>query len=129
MAANLASDANGNAMIASKNILPWHQQGTLFTEDVNGKEMLKLAHLDWDVLETPVYANTGKMVQKATGWDAVTDTAIMSNVLDNITQVAIPDKKAVYRGDTGNVLGIVGSDFKVFQNASSQAKPQKQPRS
>lgn len=116
MAANLATDINGNAMMVSLRENPWHSQGVVIQEEVTGKEMLKLAHLDWDVLETPVYANTGIMTNKATGWDQATDTPIMSNVLDNIKQVEIPDKKAVYRGDTGNVLGIVGTDFKVFSN-------------
>lgn len=119
MAANLATDINGNAMVASFREPMWHNRGVVFENEItSGKEMLKMAHLDWDVLETPVYANTGIMVNKATGWDQATDTPIMSNVLDNIKQVAIPDKKAVYRGDTGDVLGIVGSEFRVFQNSS-----------
>jgi phage/plasmid-like protein (TIGR03299 family) len=117
MAANLATDKNGNAMVASFREPMWHNQGKVFQEEItDGKEMLKMAHLDWDVLETPVYANTGIMTEKATGWDAATDSPIMSNVLDNIKQVQIPDKKAIYRGDTGDVLGIVGQDFKVFSN-------------
>ena len=116
MAANLATDSKGNAMIASRNVLPWHGQGQVFTDDVNGQDMLKRAHLDWDVLETPVFANTGIMTAKATGWDAATDTAIITNVLDNVQPTEIPGMKAVYRGDTGKTLGVVGDKFKVFQN-------------
>lgn len=118
MAANIATSADGSAMIASKNILPWHKSGTLFTEDVSGQEMLKLARLDWDVLEAPVYADTGILVSKATGWDTVTDKPIFSNVLENVIQRQIKGKKTVYRSDTGAPLGIVGEDFKVFQNTS-----------
>lgn len=118
--ANIATAAQGEAMIASRNVLPWHQQGTVFTDDVNGQEMLKLAHLDWDVLEAPVYADTGTMVRKVTGWDGTpeTGTPTYSNVLENVVQRQIPGKKTVYRSDTGTPLGIVGEDFKVFQNNS-----------
>ena len=118
MAANIATSSNGTAMVASRNELPWHGQGTVFTEDVSGQEMLKLAHLDWDVLESPVFANTGTMVSKPVGWDVEADKEIMGNVLDNVQPREIPNIKAVYRGDTGNTLGVVGSDFKVFQNSS-----------
>lgn len=118
MAANIATDAQGNAMIASKNVLPWHQQGTVFTEDISGQEMLKRAHLDWDVLEAPVYADTGIIVSKATGWDSVNDKPIYSNVLDDVKPRQVSGKKAVYRSDTGKILGIVGDEYKVFQNSS-----------
>lgn len=118
MAANIATDSQGNAMIASFREPCWHGQGVVFQDEVSGQEMLKLAHLDWDVLETPVYANTGKMVSKPVGWDTVADKEIMGNVLDNIQPQEIPGIKAVYRGDTGKTLGIVGDKFKVFQNAA-----------
>ena len=118
MAANLAQSANGQAMIASYRELPWHGQGEVFTEEVTGDEMLKKAHLDWDVLEAPVMTQVGTMVEKATGWNQELDAPIMTNVLDNIRDVQIPNIKSVYRSDTGEVLGVVGEDYKVFQNRS-----------
>jgi len=117
MAANLALTSDNQVMMASYRRNPWHNSGTIFQEEVSGSEMLKLAHLDWDVLESPVYTQVGTMTQKATGWDAPTDTPIITNVLENIRQVEIPGIKSVYRGDTGNPLGVVGQDFRVFQNS------------
>ena len=117
MAANLALTSDNQVMMASYRQNPWHNSGTIFQEEVSGSEMLKLAHLDWDVLESPVYTQVGTMTQKATGWDAPTDTPIITNVLENIRQVEIPGIKSVYRGDTGNPLGVVGQDFRVFQNS------------
>ncbi len=117
---NIATDAQGQSMIASYNELPWHQQGTLITEPVPGREMLKLAHMDYLVLEAPVFANTGIMrpSDKPTGWDTEKDAPIFGNVLTDVKQVQIPGKKTVYRADTGMPLGIVGEDYKVFQNES-----------
>lgn len=120
MAANIALAPDGSPMIASKNILPWHQQGTVFTEDISGQEMLKRAHLDWDVMEAPVYADTGiiRVSSKPTGWDNEKDAPIFGNVMEDIKPRQIKGKKTVYRSDTGEPLGIVGDDYKVFQNAS-----------
>ena len=123
MAANIATDANGNVMMASLRQNPWHNSGTVFQEEVTGQEMLKVAHLDWDVIETDVYADCGIMTNvpaKAVGWDSVGDKPIMSeekNVLDNFTQRKIQGIKAVYRSDTGMPLGVPGEKFKVFQNS------------
>ena len=117
MTDNIATSANGQAMIASLREIPWHSKGVCIKEPVSGKEMLKLAHLDWDVLEAPIMTQVGTMTQKATGWDQTTDTPIMTNVLDNIRDVQIPDVKSVYRSDTGEVLGVCGEDYKVFQNS------------
>lgn len=116
MAANLATDKNGNAMMVSLRENPWHSQGVLIQEEVTGKEMLKLAHLDYDVLEAPIYANTGIMTSKATGWDQATDTPIMSNVLDNVTPKQVTGIKTIYRGDTGEPMGVTGDSYKIFQN-------------
>lgn len=119
MAANLAIDSKGNAMVASFRQPMWHNMGITFNKEITcGQEMLKMAHLDWDVLEAPVYADTGIMVNKATGWDDVNDTPIYSNVLENVSSRQIQGIKTVYRGDTGEPLGCVGQDFRIFQNAS-----------
>jgi phage/plasmid-like protein (TIGR03299 family) len=40
----------------------------------------------------------------------------MSNVLDNITPKEVPGIKTIYRGDTGQPMGVVGNTYKIFQN-------------
>lgn len=116
MAANLATDANGNSMIASFRQTPWHKQGVVFQEEVTGDKMLELAHLDWSVFENPIKMKTGIMSKKATGWDDNSDSPIYTNILDNESDKEIPGIKGVYRSDTGMPLGVVGEDYKTFQN-------------
>lgn len=92
MSANLATNAAGQAMVAYVGETPWHKQGTPLEEGCTGMEMLQAASMDFDVVECPAFANL------------------------NGTLIEIPDMKATLRGDTNGVLGIVGKDYKVFQN-------------
>lgn len=112
MPANLAQTADGKTMFASLREVPWHRQGTVIQEEVSGAEMLKLAHMDWNVAAGPAFTMIKRKV--ATGWDAATDTPVYSWKEESAT---IPEKKAIYREDTGEVLGVVGEDYVSFQNS------------
>lgn len=112
MAANLTQTQDGKTMFVSLREVPWHNQGTVITEEVPGQEMLKLAHLNWDVAEAPTLSQIKRRV--ASGWDAATDSPIYT-IQDEV--VPVPHKKTIYRPDTAQVLGVVGEDYVPFQNS------------
>lgn len=94
MSADLAFDANGNAMIASFKAVPWHGQGTVFDHKVtDSSEMLRLAHCDFDVLTEPV----------------------------RLFGEEVGTHKVAYRSDTRQALGVVGEGFSILQNADAFA--------
>ena len=112
MAANLAQTQDGQTMFVSLRDIPWHKQGTVIQEEVTGMEMLKLAHLNWDVAEAKAFSLIKRKV--ATGWDATLDAPVYEMKDET---VAIPHKKSIYRPDNGQVLGVVGEDYHIFQNS------------
>lgn len=73
---------------------PWHGLGTKVMEAPASKEALRLAGLDWQVLQEAVYTNTG-------------DT--------------IPGYKANIRDTDRRVLGVVTDRYKVVQNTEAFA--------
>ena len=68
---------------------PWHGIGTMVQDAPTSEEALRLAGLDWDVLQTPVYMENGIM---------------------------IPNYKANVRSTDKACLGIVTDRYKVVQN-------------
>lgn len=75
-------------MFSGNGIRPWHGIGTVVEGTLTSDEAIKVAKLDWDVIQYPVYAN-GK---------------------------EIPDTFANVRSDTNEALGIVKDRYKVVQN-------------
>ena len=74
----------------------WHGLGTVIEEDVvSAKEALDYAHMNWDVVQVPVWATV------------------------NGSPVEIAGKVANVREDTGDVLAIVGEDYQVVQNSEA----------
>lgn len=71
---------------------PWHGLGHALTEAVGVDEMTKAAGLDWDVAQHPMFIEVdGK-------------------------RVAVPDKLAVTREDTLDVLSVSSKQWKPLQN-------------
>lgn len=117
MAANLAQTRNGTAMIASLRQMPWHGQGIVFNEPVNGREMLKLAGLDFQVLACPIFGKVRKEgAEKAIGWDAATDSPVMGRELSVPTDEEVEGIRGIYRSDTGAILGLASEKYEIFQN-------------
>jgi len=119
MAANLALGRNQSAMFASLREPAWHKQGIVFTEPVNGREMLKLAQLDFQVQACPIFGNvrveTGK--ETAIGWDAVTDSPIMGReIAAEPRSEEVDGIVGIYRNDTGVILGLASEKYEIFQN-------------
>ena len=70
---------------------PWHGLGTLVAEAPESRDALRMAGLDWKVLQEPVYTENDELIQ---GYKV--------NVRDS-------DRK---------VLGVVTDRYKVIQNGS-----------
>lgn len=85
--------ANVETMFYVRNV-PWHGLGTKVMEAPASSEALKLAGLDWKVLQEPVYTENGELIR---GYKA--------NVRDT-------DRK---------VLGVVTDRYKVVQNQDAFA--------
>jgi len=77
--------------IFAERTVPWSGIGKTIERAKNSKEAMKMAGLDWDVVSTPLYLPRGKGYEKI---------QYFANV----------------RADTGDVLGIVTSRYKVLQN-------------
>lgn len=78
---------------------PWHYEETkdvtrLIQEAPNSEEALRLAGLDWDVIQTPVYMESG---------------------------IEIPNYKANVRSTDNACLGIVTDRYKIVQNTEAFA--------
>lgn len=70
---------------------PWHKLGTVLQNPPTIQEAIQLSGLDWPVALQPLYLGDGTLVTH----------------------------KAVVRGDSGNVLGIVGPRYQPLQNAEA----------
>lgn len=79
--------------------VPWHGLGHVLDEAPSCAEALVLAGLNWCVELRP----------------------LTTTITDPGTLVAIPSHRAVMRMDTGDVLGVVGEDFRPFGNADAFA--------
>lgn len=71
---------------------PWHGIGTMVTEAPTSADALRLAGLDWQVEQTPVFTETG---------------------------MEIPNYKANVRSTDRKVLGIVTDKYQIVQNAEA----------
>ena len=73
---------------------PWHGLGIRVAEAPSSEEALRLAGLDWQVKQAPIYTDTGE---------------------------AIPDYKANIRDRDRRVLGVVTDRYKIIQNQEAFA--------
>ena len=73
---------------------PWHGLGTQVMEAPNSREALKLAGLDWKVVQEPLITGAGDMVD---GY------------------------KANVRNTDNQVLGVVGDRYRIVQNEEAFA--------
>ncbi len=81
--------STGQAAVFVSGQPAWHQLGTVVAEAVTSAEAVKLARLDWRVEQRPIFLGDGRK---------------------------IPQRVANVRTDTGIVLGVVSTDYQVFQN-------------
>jgi phage/plasmid-like protein (TIGR03299 family) len=96
MAHELEIGSNGEVAFASLREPAWHNLGTVFDNEVNTAEMLKLAHLDnWNVRLEDV------AIPETFSSDKTYSFVTRTNPFDNAQN---------------DVLGIVGERYKVLQN-------------
>jgi len=77
----------------------WHGLGTVVKGAMNPFSALKVAGLEWDVLESD------------------TISGVFNAGADNEYRVGTAQSKVVIRSDDHSVLGVVGKDYSPFQNA------------
>ena len=83
----------------SVGVRPWHMLGHVLKAAPSCAEALTLAGLNWRVELRP----------------------LRTDIVDGGIDVEVPSHRAVVRMDTGAVLGVVGEDFRPFQNADAFA--------
>ncbi len=79
--------------------LPWHGLGVVVEDCLTAADAIRTADLDWEVVKVPIYRYPTS---------ALTGT--------NSGLVEIQNRFATVRADLNKVLGIVGSDYVLFQN-------------
>ncbi len=87
--------STGRAAVMVAGTPAWHRLGTNVAEAQTSAEAIRLAALDWSVEPWPLVARR-----------------------DGIDR-DVPSRVANVRSDTGGVLGVVGRDYRVFQNAAA----------
>ena len=88
MAHDLATTNGRTAMMYSGEV-PWHRLGTRLDEPATANEAIQAAGLGYDVELTR---------------------------LVTVNDIPVPDRRAVVRQDTNQVLGVVGTTYKPVQN-------------
>jgi phage/plasmid-like protein (TIGR03299 family) len=83
----------------------WHGLGTVVQQAPSPREALYAAHLDWEIEQITLHGTRRVM--------ALGDGGVS---VENHT-FQVPDHIAHVRSDTGEVLGVVGKNFGVVQNA------------
>ena len=79
---------------------PWHGLGQSLPSGADIATWQEAAGMDWMIQEAPINYSVPSHVQGVPA-----------------TRVQVPDKKALYRGDSFDHLAVVGSDFKLVQPA------------
>lgn len=85
---------NGRAAMAFFGQTPWHGLGTKLDNPATADEAIAAAGLDYAVSLMPMVTTSG---------------------------AEVPQRRAVVRGDTGTVLGVVGKEYVPIQNAEAFA--------
>ncbi len=91
---------NGEASMMYVGGVPWHGLGTALDKPATAEEAIQAARLDWQVKKLPLYASDGD---------------------NSLLRLPVPDKYAVARENSLDVLGVVGSSYTPVQNREAFA--------
>ena len=91
---------NGEASMMYVGGAPWHSLGTRLDKPATAEEAIQAAHLNWTVKKLPLYASDGE---------------------NSLLKLLVPDKYAVARENSLDVLGVVGSSYTPVQNREAFA--------
>jgi phage/plasmid-like protein (TIGR03299 family) len=86
--------ANVEFMFSASNEVPWHRQGLVIKDAPTSEDAIRIARLDWDVIQMPIYNNYGDPIK---GY------------------------KANVRSTDRRILGIVTDRYKIVQNREAFA--------
>ena len=87
----------GRAAVMVAGAPAWHRLGTNVADSQTSADAIRLASLDWTVEPWPLVARRDGIEHE------------------------VPGRVANVRSDTGGVLGVVGRDYRIFQNADAFA--------
>jgi len=99
MAHELTIRTDGTVEAAYSLKAAWHGLGQVIDHAMTSEDAMREAHLNWGVLQAPLR-----------GLDMRPDPPV---------SIEIPDHVANIREDDGAVLGIVGKDYQIVQNAEA----------
>ena len=84
-------------MFSASRVTPWHGLGTVVDTAPTSAEALKLAKLNWSVLQAPVQYEGAKFEKIRT----------------------VKDRFVNYRSDNGQPVGLVGKNYNIIQNTEA----------
>lgn len=96
--AHAIDTTTGKAAVFTTGEKAWHGLGINVADAQTSDEAIKIAGLDWDVIPCP-----------------------MTTIAPNGQTIEIPNRIANMRSDTGGYLGVVGKQYRVFQNREAFA--------
>lgn len=116
-----------DTMVSANNITPWHRLGTVYDGELSAEEAFAQAKLDWHVAKEPVVTRLAATV--ATKAEDLINSLTLANwgkpdatlaelLVDIGFDIPITDKFATIREDISYPLGIVGIDYRTFQNSA-----------
>jgi phage/plasmid-like protein (TIGR03299 family) len=107
MAHNLFyNDQTGKHSFFSVKEKAWHGLGQIVEDYPTSSEAIRYAGLDYIVEKRPLFTNS-----------LANDLADLDN--DEYPKTAVPNFSATVRTDNNSVLGVVGKDYEVVQNADA----------
>ena len=89
--------STGRPAVFTTGTAPWHRLGVTVADAQTSEEAIRLAALDWAVEPWPLVARRDGIEHE------------------------VPGRVANVRSDNGGVLGVVGRDYRIFQNADAFA--------
>jgi phage/plasmid-like protein (TIGR03299 family) len=95
------NEQNGKHSFVSAILPAWHNLGTVLDHIFTAKEAIEFAKLDYQVALAPIYAQFN--IDKT----------------DPNRGKKVPNNFAVFRTDTRDIFGVVGSKFEVIQNTEA----------
>ncbi len=85
----------------SVKLTPWHKLGKIVHEAPDTAAAIKLAGLDWGVVEQPLYRDVGATLKGVVEYEA------------------LDSHKLLYRDTDGKQLGVVGKNYTPLQNSKA----------
>lgn len=105
MAHNLATDKNGKVAYFGAVVPAWHGLGTTLDHVATAEEAIIAAGLNYEVVKYPLFAGIPPKFQQ------LNENQVKPK------KIAIDHRVATVRTDTNQILGIVGKDYGILQNA------------